>query len=89
MLIALNYLILGYCCVRYRVCDETNAMTLGSGIGDASQTKALQGVDCINDYIVIEGKCCIAHDLNSFAGWEILFVLVRMHNIQNVLILLI
>ena len=56
-------------------------MTLGTGVGDTGQTKAKQGTDCTNDYIVIEGKYRTANDLNRFAECDIcvfLFVLVRI-----------
>ena len=43
----------GYCCVDYRVCDETNPFTLAEVT--ATQTMAKHGALCVNDWVEIEG----------------------------------
>ena len=58
---------LGYCCIRYRVCDTANSFTLGNQKDDMTQAKV--GSDCAaagtagtpptrgaGDFIVIEGR---------------------------------
>ena len=44
---------IGYCCIRYRVCDTPRSYTLSNDI--AAMTGAHLGSDCTNDYIIIEG----------------------------------
>ena len=64
---------LGFCCVKYQVCDDESSYTLhnANDDGDVATLMSLTESYCANDFIIIEGSsstCSLTNTVNRYCG---------------------